>query len=85
MTTPLVDRIPFAKIAIVLAVLMMIGLGLCGVGLVVSDGGNRTGLLGFAFQALMILGSASFWLSLLGLIVLLPVWVIMSIVRSKRE
>jgi ABC-type dipeptide/oligopeptide/nickel transport system permease component len=85
MTTPRDDRFPFAKVAIILAVLMMIGVGLCGVGVGISSGVRRPGQFGAVFQILLSLGTASFWLSLLGLIILFFAWIISSITGSNRE
>jgi hypothetical protein len=85
MKAPLVDRIPFAKVAVVMAAVMIVGLGLCGVGMVVSNGGNKGGPLGSIFVALLVAGGACFWLSTLGLILLVPLWAILAIVKAVNR
>jgi hypothetical protein len=59
--TALVDRIPFTKIATILAIIAGVSLGLCGVGM------------------------GAFWLSILGLMLTLVVWIIAAIVKSYSQ
>jgi membrane protein implicated in regulation of membrane protease activity len=79
MSERLVDRIPFAKIVTVLAIVFGISLGLCGITFVLSMGGGRSGgfLMGFGILELVVLG-----VSLAGLLLTLLVFVTLSIFGS---
>jgi hypothetical protein len=80
LSTPLVKRIPFAKIATVLALTFGIALGLCGVTVFVSSsiGSRRAESLGVLELAAMILSAA-------GLVLTLILWVILAIVASFSQ
>jgi uncharacterized membrane protein YphA (DoxX/SURF4 family) len=68
----LADRIPFAKIFTVLAIVACVSLGICGV----TFGGG----------SLFVLGMIAFWVSLTGLLLTLVVFVTLSIFGSlSRE
>lgn len=88
MSKPLVDRIPFVKILIVLAVVFGISLGLCGLtGLSVMQGGGM--LAGLQ----RILGQTAIWdmlgmvFSAAGIGVTLIAWVVLTVVSrlSSKE
>ena len=78
----LVDRIPFAKIITVLAIVFGISLGLCGVTFVLSSGGGSGSgfLIGLGILELVALG-----VSLAGLLLTLLVLVTLSIFGSFSE
>jgi quinol-cytochrome oxidoreductase complex cytochrome b subunit len=78
----LVDRIPFAKIITVLAIVFGISLGLCGVTAVLSSGGNIGGSF---LVGLGILVTAAILLSIAGLLLTLLVFVTLSIFGSFGE
>ncbi|MGA3008890.1 MAG: hypothetical protein ABSD72_01385 [Terracidiphilus sp.] len=75
----LVDQIPFAKIITVLAIIFGISLGLCGVTVVLSDGGNRGGSFFIGLQMLVIAGIL---LSLTCLLLTVLAFVTLSILGS---
>ena len=79
MNERLVDRIPFAKIITVLAIVFGISLGLCGVTFVLalSGGGKANLLAGFGILELIAIG-----VSLTGLLLTLLVFVTLSIFGS---
>ncbi len=80
MSEPLIDRIPFAKIVIGLAI--GFSLGLCGVTFAVSaGGGNRGGFL----EGLGMVELAVMAISAIGLIVTVIVWVALSVIGSFGE
>lgn len=84
MKTAFVDRIPFKKIATVLAICVGVSLGLCGVGAAIGGGMERFGSNAgnLVMSLLMIPGGILFWASLLGLLLLFPVWLVLSIVKE---
>jgi hypothetical protein len=75
MSERLIDRIPFAKIVTVLAVVIGVSLGLCGLTFVLSLGGGRAGgfLMGFGILELaaIVLSVAALILTLVVLVTLL--------------
>jgi hypothetical protein len=76
----LVDRIPFAKILVVLAVTFGVSLGLCGVTLVMSAASHSgDGLL----EGLGILELAAMALSAGGLILASLVWLILRVIGGS--
>jgi len=77
-----VDRVPFAKIATILAISAGVSLGLCGIGFAMSDGGNKPGMLSTLTLGIGEFGLIIFWISVLGLIITFVVWVIASIVHQ---
>lgn len=79
MSEPLLDRIPFAKIVTVLAIVFGVSLGLCGVTFLVSSGGSSGAgfLIGLGVVELAAMG-----LSAAGLILTIVVWVTLAAVRS---
>jgi len=79
MNKPLVDRIPFAKIVTVLAIVFGVSLGLCGLTFVVSSGGSNGG--GFIW-GLGWLEFAAMAISATGMVLTVVVWVILSAVSS---
>ena len=79
MSERLVDRIPFAKIFIVLAIVAGVSLGLCAVTFSITSGGNTGG--GFWIY----LGVIAFWVSIAGLLVTLMVFVTLSIFGAFRK
>lgn len=85
MKKSLIERLTFAKVTAVLAVSLGIGFGLCGLGMVVSNGGERSGFTGKLFTGIWLLGMAGFWTSGLGLIVTFLAWIIVSIIRSFTD
>lgn len=76
MNERLVDRIPFAKIFIALAIIAGVSVGLCAVTLGITSGGNSGG--GFWIG----LGLIAFWGSIAGLLLTLIVFVTLSISGS---
>ena len=82
MSERLIDRIPFAKIITVLAIVFGISLGLCGVTAVLSSGGNIGGSF---LNGLGILVAAGILLSLAGLVLTCAVWVTLSVFGSFSE
>jgi hypothetical protein len=83
MSKPLVDRIPFAKIVIVLAIAFGVSLGLCGLTLALSVSGARQqfGVNQIAGVA-AILSLPGMLLSAIGLVVTCAAWVVLSIVKG---
>ena len=86
MSNPLVDRIPFVKILIVLAIVFGISLGLCGLtGMSVMQGGKMsTGLQ-------RILGETVVWdmlgmvLSAAGIVLTVIAWVVLTVVSRLNS
>ena len=76
MSERLIDRIPFAKIVTVLAIVIAISLGLCGVTFFISSGGGRGGgfLIGFGMLEL-----AANVLSAVGVVATIVVWIALSV------
>ena len=74
MGTPLVDRIPFARIVTVMAIVFCIALGLCGVDVMFDQNSYRSGLSNFLF--LLVAFDA------IGLIVTIAVWIVLAIVKG---
>ena len=82
MNKALVDRIPFTRMATVFAVSMILSVGMCAVGASVSDGGNKAGFVGGLFGLVMSLGLITFWLAALGLVLIVPTWIVLSITKA---
>jgi hypothetical protein len=82
-----VDRIPFKKIATVLAICVGVSLGLCGVGAAAAGAMSNMGrqAANFAIYIFLIPGGILFWASLLALIVLFGLWVVLAIVKAVSE
>jgi hypothetical protein len=80
MSERLVDRIPFAKIVIVLAIAFGVSLGLCGVTFVLALSGKDHILAGFGILELVVIG-----VSAAGLVLTCVVWVTLSIFGSFSE
>lgn len=82
MSERLVDRIPFAKIVTVLAIVFGISLGLCGVTFFLSTGGGGGGgfLIGLGMLELVALG-----VSMAGLLLMLLAFVTLSIFGAFGE
>jgi len=78
------DGIPFAKIMTFLAVSLAISLGLCGVGIAASGSANLSGLRGAIVNGTHLVGMVAFWLSALGLIVGLILFVILRLWDEAR-
>jgi hypothetical protein len=79
MSKPLVDRIPFARIVTVLAIVFGVSLGLCGMTWIISSGnGSGVGLL----IGLGMLELVAMALSAAGLVLTLVVWVILAAIGS---
>ena len=89
MKMALVDRIPFKKIVAVLAICVGVSFGLCSVGAAIGGGMDRFGSsTGNVVVSLFVIpGGVLFWTSLLGLLLLFPLWLVLSIVKkiSKRS
>jgi hypothetical protein len=75
----LIDRIPFAKILIGLAIVFIVSLGLCGITFIFSGSGSG------AFASLGILELGAMALSAAGLILTTIVWVTLAAVGSFGE
>jgi hypothetical protein len=84
MKTPLVDRIPFTKIVVVLAICAGVAVGLCGVGFAIGLGTkfSGSGAGGLAINLFLIPGGILFWGSLLGLVLVFLLWVVLAIVKA---
>jgi membrane protein implicated in regulation of membrane protease activity len=82
MSERLVDRIPFAKIVTVLAIVFGISLGLCGVTFIFSSGGGSGSgfFIGLGMLELVALG-----VSMAGLLLTLLVFVTLSIFGGFSE
>jgi len=83
MDKPLVDRIPFAKILVVLTVVFGIALGLCGVTFVLNaSGGNSPAglLLSIAAPVELVMMALSF----VGMVVVAIFWVVLSVARGNK-
>jgi hypothetical protein len=87
MGKPLVNRIPFLKIVIVLVILFGVSLGMCGVsaalGVANSSHMDRSGsqILGFSF----VIEIAGMALSAVGLVVTVIAWMILGIAGSSSR
>lgn len=84
MKKALVDRIPFTKIVVVLAICAGVAVGLCGVGFAIGLGTkfSGTGSGGLAMELFLIPGGIVFWGSLLGLVLVCLLWVVLAIVKA---
>lgn len=82
MSKRLIDRIPFAKITTVLAIVFGISLGLCGIAVVTSSGGNKGGSSLTVFWTLELVAIV---VSLAGLLLTLLVFVVLSIFGAFRR
>ena len=80
MTEPLVRRIPFAKIVIILASIFGVALGLCGV--TAFAAGAMRGSAGNFLPIFGIIELAAILLSAIGLVFTVILWVIMSAVGN---
>jgi hypothetical protein len=78
----LVDRIPFSKIATVLAVSLIISLGLCGVGLTADNQPSSARLLARILHLALSVGLIAFWVSLLGLTLLIILFIVLITFRD---
>jgi hypothetical protein len=85
MNKPLVERIPFAKIAVILAVTAAVSVGLCGVGVALLQFSNRPGLEGKLSILSLAIGAIAFWLSVLGLVAVFAVWIILAIIQGNQR
>lgn len=87
MKKALVDRIPFTKIVVVLAICAGVAVGLCGVGFAIGLGTkfSGTGSGGLAMELFLIPGGIVFWGSLLGLVLVCLLWVVLAIVKAATE
>ena len=87
MKKALVDRIPFTKIVVVLAICAGVAVGLCGVGFAIGLGTkfSGTGSGGLAMNLFLIPGGIVFWGSLLGLVLICLLWVVLAIVKAATE
>jgi hypothetical protein len=79
---PLVDRIPFAKIVTMLAVVFGISLGMCGLMGVFSA---RLGSAQEVAVVFGVLGAGGILISVVGLVATIALWVVLSVVRSLRR
>jgi hypothetical protein len=79
MRARLIDRIPFAKIVIGLAIVFFVSLGLCGLTFVLSSGAYK------GFASLGVLELVFMVLSAAGLILTAIVWVTLAAVGSFGE
>jgi hypothetical protein len=82
MSVPLVDRINFAKIVTVLAVVFGISFGLCGLAFLVSSGSSSAAgfLMSMGMVELAVMG-----VSAAGLVLTVIVWVALAVITSFRE
>jgi hypothetical protein len=82
MSKPLIDRIPFAKIVTVFAILFAVSLGLCGLTFALSMGRNRVANVFMSFGVLELIAMA---LSAAGLVLTSAVWVALAIIGSFQD
>jgi hypothetical protein len=82
MSKSLVNRIPFAKIVVVLAIVFVLSLGTCGLtaSLSSNSGSQQNG-----YVVVMIAGLAGTLLSGLGLLVTAVVWVIATVAGNSSR
>lgn len=85
MTEPLVRRIPFVKIVIILAVTFGIGFGMCGLSVFVAGAMHNSRSSGNALAILMIVDAAVILLSAIGLVVTILLWVILSLTSRASQ
>jgi hypothetical protein len=85
MSKPLVDRIPFAKILVVLAVAFGLGLGLCGLDFFLLLRGSQTHTQGFGVGPIGVLSLTVLILSGIGLVVATIVWVVLAVAGSASR
>jgi hypothetical protein len=78
MSEPLVDRIPFAKIITVLAIIFGVSLGLCGMTAFISSREGASGNYFVVFGIIELIAMAG---SAAGLILTTIVWVVLSMIR----
>ncbi|HTB98396.1 MAG TPA: hypothetical protein VK716_15405 [Terracidiphilus sp.] len=79
MTPPLVDRIPFPKIVIVLASSFGISLGLCGLGAFAGGALRGSASSSGVMVVLLIGGAALMLLSAIGLVLTVFFWIVLSL------
>jgi len=83
MSNRLLDRIPFAKIVVVLAIVFGVSLGLCGLTFVFSASGSRSSAAAGAFVGIAgIIELGAMLLSAVCLVITVVVWVIAAIFAS---
>jgi hypothetical protein len=82
MSKPLVDRIPFAKIVVALAVAFDLGLGLCGLDFFLLVRGNQTHTQAFGAGPIGVLSLTVLSLSAIGLVVTIILWVVLAAVAA---
>ena len=80
MTEPLVRRIPFTKIVVILAVTFGIGFGMCGLSAFVAGAMHSSRSAGNFLAIVMIIDAGVIVLSAIGLVLTVIVWVILSII-----
>jgi hypothetical protein len=85
MNKPLVDRIPFAKIVVGLAVAFVLGLGLCGLDFFLLLRESQTHSRGFAVAPVGVASLTLQILSAIGLVVTIIVWVVLAIMASSSR
>lgn len=87
MNKAMVDRIPFAKILVGFAVLLLISFGLCGADAVyemrMAEAGNTA--MQHMFANMGLFGLVGILVSVLGLVLTVFIWVILLIVKSARS
>ena len=80
MSKPLVDRIPFAKIVTILAIVFGVALGMCGLNLLITAPLRQVPQTASAvIVALMFIEAGAMLLSGLGLIVVGVLWLVLKI------
>jgi len=85
MNKPLVDRIPFVKIVVVLAIGFAVSLGLCGLNLVLGLINGGSAAQGKLLVSAVLFEFAGMILCGLGLVVTFIAWIILFLVsRSSR-
>jgi hypothetical protein len=82
MSKPLFDQIPFAKITVILASVLTVSLGLCGLTWLMVSGSNRSGEI---LVGLGMLELAAIVLSLVGLLLTLLLFVTLWLFRGRSE
>jgi hypothetical protein len=85
MNKPLVDRIPFTKIIVGLAVAFGLGLGLCGLDFFLLVRASGTHTQGFGVDTIGVLSLAVLILSPIGLVATAILWVVLAAVGSSSR
>jgi hypothetical protein len=82
MTKALVDRFPFNKVIVVLTIVLVASFGLCGVGAGIGGLAQKSVVGSYVMGGFLVVGGIGFWLSVLGFLVLLPLWIVLALIKA---